>query len=95
MILKAFAFLDIKTGAYSRPFFVNHLAEAIRMAIEIASDRQTMIGRYPQDYELVEIGSFNDDTAALDGSKPNALGTVVSYLPSAPRDYPSATIIGD
>lgn len=95
MILKAFAFLDIKTGSYSRPFFVNHLAEAIRMASEIGSDKSTMVGRYPADYELVEIGTFDDQTANMGAQVPHPLGTVISYLPTPPREYPSATVIGD
>lgn len=86
MILKAFAFLDLKTGSYSLPFFHRHMGEAIRTAMDLGSDKNTQIGRYPGDFELVELGSFCQATGQFSASTPHPLGVVVTYLAPGTSD---------
>jgi hypothetical protein len=82
MILKAFAFHDRKIGVYGQPFFMAHIGQAIRAAIELGEDRNTIIGRHPADYQLIQIGEYNDATGEFVNLPHNILGTVVSFLPS-------------
>lgn len=76
MFLKAFSFLDIKTGVYSAPFFVAHKAQAIRAAVEIGNDFNTQVGRHPHDFRLAHVGEFDDNVGRLTSTEPEDYGTV-------------------
>lgn len=84
MILRAFAFLDTKTGAFSVPFFTNHPGNALRMAGDLANDVSTTIGRHPADYVLHQVGTFNDDTGQFDTDNIN-LGSCAALVVVQPR----------
>lgn len=47
--------------------FFRHPAPAIRFFGDIASDPQTQIARHPQDYDLIAVATFDEDTLKLDG----------------------------
>jgi hypothetical protein len=80
---KAFSLLDIKAGFYSPLFFMQHAAQAVRAAAELGSDPQTTVGRHPADYQLVELGTFDDQTGQyVNHDKPIPLGLVVSLMRS-------------
>lgn len=59
---------DIKVGVYARPFFVNTVAQAVRSfqdeARRDAADNQ--LNRHPEDFELFELGTWDEDTAVFD-----------------------------
>jgi len=84
MILKAFAFLDTKTGAYSVPFFSSHPGAALRMATDLANDPGTSIGRHPADYVFYQVGTFCDVTAQF-MSTLESYGSCSGLVVSAPR----------
>lgn len=81
MILKAFAFLDLKAGMFGTPFFMAHAGQAIRAATDLGSDSSTTVGRHPADFQLCEIGLFDDQTGQLSSVTPVVLGTVAAFLP--------------
>lgn len=83
MMLKAYAFFDMKIGIYSSPFFVLHEGQAIRTAQELSSDLQTTIGRHPADYSLHLVGEFNDNTGVLSGVGPAVVVTCASLVAKA------------
>lgn len=84
MILKAFSFLDTKTGHFNTPFFMPHHGQAIRVAVDLADDLSTTIGRHPADFVLCELGEFDDQTGAFKSAVPVQLGVVTSFLPARP-----------
>lgn len=79
-----FSIFDMKTGAYSTPFFMAHVGEALRACIDLGQDRSTTVGRHPADFALYKIGEFDMATGLLIPEQPTSLGSIVSLLP-APR----------
>lgn len=90
MILKAFALMDAKVAAFSAPFYAQHPGHAIRMCMEAAMDRNSTIGKYPADFILYEVGSFDDATGELKSASPFVnLGPVLGFLPAQPMEEPN------
>lgn len=81
MMLKAFALLDTKTGAYGVPFFMAHVGQAVRACMDLGQDMNTTVGRHPADYALVEVGTFDDATGRLEAIAFEHHGTVLGFLP--------------
>lgn len=88
MILLAYSLLDMKAGAYTPPFFMNHDAQAVRAVTELALDRSTTVGRYPSDFTLCRIGSFDDSTGKLGWHEPVPMSVVSGYLPAPAQALP-------
>jgi hypothetical protein len=65
MILKAFTIYDVKAESYMQPFWKNTTGLALREFQEAANNPDNMIGRYPTDYVIFEIGTFDDTTATM------------------------------
>jgi len=68
MKLKVFVVYDSKTKAYGVPFVRDFTANAIREWSEVAnnkSDKQNQISKFPADFTLFEIGSFDQTTGEL------------------------------
>jgi len=59
MILKMFAIRDTKGAIYFPPFYKNTPAEAQRDFQTVANDAKTQIGQYPEDFDLFQIGTFD------------------------------------
>lgn len=72
------AVFDKKTGLWDSPFVVRHTGEAIREWGIITQDRQTKFGKNPEDFDLFEIGSYNDSTSVLTSTTPQHLASGVS-----------------
>jgi len=60
MLLRVFTMRDIKAQAFVRPFFVQTVAVAFRAIAESANEPNSQFGRYPHDFELWEIGEWDD-----------------------------------
>lgn len=80
MNLLAFALYDIKAGCYAVPFFMPHVAAAMRAVAELAQDRTTTVARYPSDYAIHSIGSFDDNTGLFSPQQPVTHGSVAALL---------------
>jgi len=69
MKLKLFVVYDAKTQSYGVPFFRDFTANAIREWSEVASnrsDKQNQIAKFPSDFTLFEIGSFEQGTGSVE-----------------------------
>lgn len=55
-----FSIFDAKVGAFAQPFFMRSSGEAIRAVQAAAQDQQSQLGRTPQDFELWQLGYFED-----------------------------------
>jgi hypothetical protein len=87
MILRSFSLLDIKAGFYSPPFFMSHAAQATRAVAELASDNRNQVGRHPADFQLVELGTFDDATGVTENHvPPRPLGLAVAFIQSGQPD---------
>lgn len=82
MILKMFAVYDSKVGAYMAPFFMQSSGQALRAFIDTAQDKETQIGKHPEDFTLFELGEYDDSCASLHQlDVPTSLGVALQLLP--------------
>lgn len=62
---KIYSIRDSKGELYNQPFFLNTHGEAERTFRSLANDPKSMVGMYPEDYDLFHIGEFDDSTGVL------------------------------
>ena len=86
----AYVVLDRKSNVGTLPMFLRNDIEAIRAFDNIVNRPDTNINKYPQDYDLVCIGGYDDELAvlifeerrfmysAVDFYKPQASGGLVT-----------------
>lgn len=60
-----FSIRDIKANAYCNPFFMSARGEAVRAFADLVEDVKTGVNKHPEDYELFEIGEFDDCSGLL------------------------------
>ena len=77
----AFALLDTKAQYFGTPFFCQSKGEAIRVCMDAMQDMRSTIARYPADFTLFLIGSYDTETANLFREQPENLGVLVTFLP--------------
>lgn len=65
MIKPMYTLYDEKAQAYATPFTSPNLFTALRSFHAAKNDPQTDIYRFPNDFTLYEIGSFDDSTGFL------------------------------
>lgn len=65
MIKFVFCVFDSKARVYAAPFLAPRREVAVRDFTRAARDPQLDIYRFPEDYSLYELGTFDDETAAL------------------------------
>ncbi len=80
MILQVFSVFDVKAEAYLPPFFMKTKGEAIRAFSASCNDPESMFSKYPLDYTLMAIGTFDDSSGVISGLKvPSPLGTAFDF----------------
>ncbi len=81
MILKVFSVYDSKVESFFKPFYSQTKGEAIRSFTEISNDKQSQIGKYPEDFTLFELGDYDDSNASfklLD--TPKSVGLAIEFV---------------
>lgn len=63
--MKLIAVHDKKTGLYDNPFTVRHVGEAVREWDIVRKDPQTKFGKNPEDFDLFQIGEYDDELGQL------------------------------
>jgi len=83
MITKAFSVRDSKANTFGVPFFAVNSAVAARMFTDLVSDVKSTVSRFPDDFTLFEVGSFDDDKGVMMPlSIPVNLGVASVFLAS-------------
>lgn len=83
MITKLFAIWDTKAEAFNLPFFCHTNGQAIRSFTTEASNPESMLAKYPEDYALFELGTYDDSNATFNLlPAPKSLGTAQEYVTS-------------
>jgi len=77
MKLKMVATFDKKTGLYDPPFTCRHLADALREWDVVKKDPKTKFGKNPEDFDLFQIGEYDDEIGAPEPMKPLHLSSGV------------------
>jgi len=68
------------------PFLVPHAGAALRSWEEIVNDGQSVMSKYPADFTLFELGSFDSDTGKFDQHEnPVNMGQAVNFKKVAPQ----------
>lgn len=65
MILKVFSVYDVKACAYMQPFFAVNSGSALRSFDDAVMDEKSIFAKHPGDYQLFELGTFDDSVGLL------------------------------
>lgn len=73
--MKSFLFSvhDRASGVYDRPFDARSYAEATRFFSDLAVNPDHPIGKHPDDFTLFCVGTWDDNTGAVDPQVPEKL----------------------
>lgn len=85
--LMIYSIYDSKVKFYDRPLFMRNRGEALREWGKAANDEKTTISAHPNDFALMEIGEFDDQTGQITPiAVPESLGLAVHFknVPEAP-----------
>jgi len=86
--MKIFAMHDRKAGYYLQPFPETSTIAALR-GFEIAvNDAKSIFSRFPDDFSLVELAEFNQETGEISAYTPQDLGTARTVLKKSPIQDP-------
>ncbi|AXH76264.1 MAG: nonstructural protein [Microviridae sp.] len=65
MIKFMFSVYDSKARAYGNPFTSPRQEMAVRDFTAAVRDTSTQLNKFPEDFTLVEIGEFDDETCSF------------------------------
>ena len=81
MLLNVYVLFDSKVEAFMQPFFLHSKGEAIRAFSDLANDVKTQVGKYPADFTLFHLGTFDSVDAKFDLlATPMSLGLAIEFV---------------
>lgn len=76
-----FAIYDLKAHAYLPPFIIHRQEMAQRLFADCVNDPTHQFRKNPADYNLFQIGAFDDNTAKVGALSPKIdLGNGIEYF---------------
>lgn len=79
--MKIFSMYDRKAGYYIQPFSETSTVAALRGFEVAVNDAKSTFGRFPDDFELHELASFDSNTGELiPHQRPQNLGSARTVL---------------
>lgn len=66
MVLKMYSIRDSKAEVFNTPFFQKTHGEAERSFAELCKDEKSFVAKYPDDYDLYYLGTYDDQTGKMD-----------------------------
>ena len=84
---------DTATETFGRPIFVNHSAQAVRSFSDVVSgkdDTQDQIYKHPSEFELWELGTFEDTSGVFDNRPSRLIRGVDIQQPARPANFGEA-----
>lgn len=79
-IKKMYSVYDIKVAFFHDPMFMRNAGEALRSWEDQANNEKSMVCAHPSDFDLFEIGEFDDQTAKVSlHQSPVSLGLALKY----------------
>lgn len=70
MKMLVFSVFDLKTGCFAQPFFGVARGQALRSFGDAVQGGDGVISKHPGDYQLFEIGGFDDEAGRLEACIP-------------------------
>lgn len=80
MIQRIFSVYDSKANVYLTPFHLQNSQLAIRAFAHAANDKSTDVGKFPTDYTLFEIATYDDQTGIFEPCVHINHGLAASYI---------------
>lgn len=65
MVLKMYCLYDRKTEFHHPPLYAHNTGHALRVFGDMFANPQLPFGKHPEDYQVFEVGSFDDQTATV------------------------------
>lgn len=89
MIKKVFSILDVKADLYSNPWYMAATGEAVRAFKDLVNDKNTLPGRHPGDFKLVQLAAWDDQGGKFVNLDPVInLGMGDEYVTLKPNEVP-------
>lgn len=81
MILNVYSVHDEKIPAFARPFYMGSHPQAIRAFGENCADPQSMLAKFPTDFKLYYLGTYNETDGIFKNEKlPVFLASAVEFV---------------
>lgn len=78
--MKVLTVYDSKAAAYLPPFYMRTTAEAVRAYEATSNDPESNMCKYPEDYTLFEIGTWDDNNGEIEMYEvKKSLGLAIEY----------------
>lgn len=78
---EVFSVYDSAAGRYLQPFFAETIEVALRMFRTVVNKPEHQFNRFPEDYVLFHLGSFNASSGMLTPLvAPHSLGVAITFL---------------
>lgn len=73
---------DIKANLYDRPFYAQSVGSAVRSFGDevVREDPNNMLHKHPYDFELYQLGTYDDETGTFDCGTPKQLAVGSDYV---------------
>ena len=75
MILFMYSLYDTQSGVYDRPFCQMQDNEAKRTFCDWVANKESVVGRHPEDFHLVRVGVFDDVNGKIGGKEKETIIT--------------------
>lgn len=70
MVLKMYSIFDKKSEIHHPPAFCHNTGHALRHFMTVFNDGNNMLNNFPEDFQIIEIGTFDDATAKVTACEP-------------------------
>jgi len=80
MNVNIYAVYDTKAEAFGAPFTLQADGIAVRSFIQACENPESEFNRYPNDFTLYQIGTYDDSNAFIATNKPEELITAAQAL---------------
>lgn len=84
--MNIFTVYDTKAEAYLTPFYLKTKGLAVREITTCVNNPEHQFAKYPHDYVLFHLGTYDEDTATHHLNKaPMSMGVCVEYQETQPE----------
>ncbi|QXP08515.1 MAG: nonstructural protein [Arizlama microvirus] len=80
-----FSIYDTKAQSFHKPYYSQNTQTAIREATEAAKNPDSLLSRYPEDFNLFRLGVFDQHTGIITlETAPLSIGVLNSFIKTSP-----------
>lgn len=83
--MKLFAMYDRKAGFFMQPFPEQSTISALRGFEVAVNNSESIFSRFPDDFCLMELAEFDQNTGEIIPNSPRDLGTARTVLKNVPK----------